>query len=221
MARFTIDFLGCKVSNVDAHEIRERLLAVAGVSQGAGYEAVLMQGSGTFTVESALACSAPSDGKKLLIAENGAYGRRMATMARMHGTAHVVLSFHERGPIDVNAIVAAVAADAAVTHVAVVHHETTAGALNPIHALGTALAALDRGITFIVDSMSAFGAYPVDMAASRIHFLVSSANKCIEGVPGFAFALCERAALRACAGRAKCLSLDLFDQWDVLEKTGQ
>ena len=158
--------------------IRSQLLGIGGASQASGYECVLMQGSGTFTVECVLGCAAPSGAGKLLIVENGAYGRRMATIARVHGTPHTVLAFNERGPIDVDTIVSAVSDDASITHVAVVHHETTAGVLNPIHALGVALAGLaGRGIVFIVDSMSAFGAYPVDLAASRIHFLVSSANK--------------------------------------------
>ena len=166
-------------------DIRKQLLTLGGVSQAAGYECVLMQGSGTFSVECVLNCSAPPAGGpgRLLIVENGAYGRRMATIARMAGTPHTVLSFHERGPIDVRGVLAAIAADASISHVAVVHHETTAGVLNPVHELGCALAdaAKARGqpLEFIVDSMSAFGVYPLDLAASHVHFAVSSSNKCI------------------------------------------
>ena len=102
---------------------------------------------------------------------------------------------------------------------AVVHCETTSGIINPIQEIGEVVHR--HGGTYFVDSMSAFGAVPVDFAACHIDFLVSSANKCIEGVPGFAFAICRREALLATEGLARTVSLDLFAQWKGLERNGQ
>ena len=199
-------------------EIRMGLLRLAGVSKEEGWESVLMQGSGTFSVESVLSSSIPKDGA-LLVARNGAYGERIATIARCHGTpVHEVIN-GEGEPVDVDAVRAALDAHPEVTHLAIVHCETTSGVLNPVEAVGELAAA--RGVTYFVDSMSAFGAVPIDLEACHVDFLVSSANKCIEGVPGFGFALCRRAALDDCEGRARSLSLDLFAQWKGLDTSGQ
>ena len=199
-------------------EIREGLLALAGVSQERGWEAVLMQGSGTFCVESVLSSSLPRDGA-LLVARNGAYGARIATIARYHGVSVVEVVCGEGSPVDPAEVEAAVREHPELTHLAVVHCETTSGVLNPVEEVGAIARA--HGLTYFVDSMSAFGAVPIDLEACHVDFLVSSANKCIEGVPGFGFALCRRADLGACEGRARSLSLDLYAQWAGLEKDGQ
>merc|ERR1712232_952482 len=107
------------------------------------------------------------------------------------------------------------------THVGVIHHETTAGTLNPIHEIGVAIRDFDPAISFVVDSMSAFGAYPVNMQASNVHYLVSSANKNIEGVPGFGFALCHRERLEKEGVHARSLSLDLLAQLKAMDGNGQ
>jgi len=199
-------------------EIRSGLLGVAGVSQEGGWEAVLMQGSGTFSVESVLTSSLPRDGA-LLVARNGAYGSRIGTIARCLGVPVVEVVTGEGEPIDPAAVEATLAEHPEVTHLAIVHCETTSGVLNPVQEVGAI--AHERGVTYFVDSMSAFGAVPIDLEACHVDFLVSSANKCIEGVPGFGFALCRRAALDACEGRARSVSLDLYAQWAGLEKNGQ
>jgi 2-aminoethylphosphonate-pyruvate transaminase len=107
----------------------------------------------------------------------------------------------------------------AFTHLAMVHCETTTGILNPVEPIGRL--ARESGITFIVDAMSSFGAIPLDLPAIGIDFLVSSANKCIEGVPGFSFVLAQRDKLAACAGQSRGLSLDLHEQWRGFESNGQ
>jgi 2-aminoethylphosphonate-pyruvate transaminase len=208
-------------------DIREKLLAMAHVSQAAGYECVLMQGSGTFTVEAVLGSviPPPSAGGRLLVLSNGAYGERMATMAQRLGIAVDVARFGETDPVDpakaADALRAGGGGGGAFTHVAVVHHETTAGVLNDIDAIGAAVRAHAPSAAYVVDAMSSFGAYDVDLAASGVHYLVSSANKLIEGVPGFAFALCDRARLEAEGGHARSLALDLRAQWRGLEANGQ
>jgi 2-aminoethylphosphonate-pyruvate transaminase len=199
-------------------EIRTGLLRLAGVSKEEGWESVLMQGSGTFSVESVLSSSIPQDGA-LLVARNGAYGERIATIARCHGIPVHEVICGEGEPVEPAAVEAALDAHPEVTHLAIVHCETTSGVLNPVEAVGELAAA--RGVTYFVDSMSAFGAVPIDLEACHVDFLVSSANKCIEGVPGFGFALCRRAALDDCEGRARSLSLDLFAQWKGLDTSGQ
>src|SRR5262245_50726225 len=198
--------------------VRRGLLEVAGVSQEQGYEAVPMQGSGTFGVEALLTCAAPPGGKWLIVS-NGAYGERMARICQVHRIAHAVLRCPEDTRPDPAALDQALAADPSVTGVAAVHCETTTGILNPAEEIGRV--AKLHGKTFALDSMSAFGGVEFDLRASEADFLVSSSNKCLEGVPGLSFCLCRRNALLATAGWARTLSLDLFDQWQALEQSGQ
>ena len=202
-------------------EIRERLLALgeAAAPNVAGeYECVLMQGSGTFAIESVISSAIPRDGK-LLVLVNGAYGRRIAQMARVHAIDTETVDAPENRKISPEAVAERLASSRGITHVAVVHCETTTGILNPIEAIG---AAVEReGAVHIVDAMSSFGAIPLDLAAARIDFLVSSANKCIEGVPGFGFVLAKRRRLLEAKGRARTLSLDLHAQWAGFESDGQ
>jgi 2-aminoethylphosphonate-pyruvate transaminase len=181
------------------------------------YETIPMQGSGTFAIESVLSSAVPPDGK-LLVLVNGAYGRRMIRIAEVHRIRCRELAFAENVPVNVEALRAELARETC-THVAVVHCETTTGIINPVEQIGAV--ARDAGCTYMVDAMSSFGGIPLDVAASGIDFLVSSANKCIEGVPGFAFAIARRTALERCLGQARTLSLDLYDQWAGLQKTGQ
>ena len=198
--------------------VRERLLAVAGLSQQAGYECVLMQGSGTYTVESVISSAMPRDGK-LLVAVNGAYGDRIVAIAKRHGIDTVAVRAKEGKLPDISEIERTLAAWPNIRMTAAVHCETTSGIINPIQAIGEAVHR--HGGVYFVDSMSAFGAVPIDFAACHIDFLVSSANKCIEGVPGFAYAICRRTALLATEGLARTLSLDLLAQWQGLERNGQ
>ncbi len=198
--------------------IRERLLELGGVSHATGYEAILMQGSGTFGLESVISSVVPRDGK-LLVIINGAYGERIATIAARHGIATTISRAEENQLPDLVAIDQGLAADATITHVVVVHCETTAGILNPIERIGAVVRR--HGREFIVDAMSSFGAIPLQLEAAEIDYLISSANKCIEGVPGFALVLARREALLRTAGRARTLSLDLLAQWQGLEKDGQ
>jgi 2-aminoethylphosphonate-pyruvate transaminase len=197
--------------------IRRRLLELGGVADGC-YEAVLMQGSGTFAVESVLSSVIPRSGK-LLVAINGAYGHRMAKIAMVLGISYETMIFEEATPVHVQEVRARLAEDPRITHVGTIHCETSTGILNPIAELGCAVHEARR--IFIVDAMSSFGGIPLDTAANNIDFLVSSANKCIQGVPGFAFVLARRDLLKACEGFARSVSLDLLAQWKGLESDGQ
>ncbi len=197
--------------------VRHRLLELGGVRPGE-YEAILMQGSGTFAVESVISSVIPPDGK-LLVIVNGAYGRRIEQMARILKIECLALIFPEDGLPVLSDVEAALAADRQITHVAVIHCETTTGLINPIKPIG--MLAQKYGKRYIVDAMSSFGAVPINLAECSIDYLVSSANKCIEGVPGFAFVLARREALMTAEGYARSLSLDLLSQWRGLETDGQ
>ena len=199
-------------------ELRDELLSVAGVSQEAGYEAIIMQGSGTFSVEAVIASAMPPRGK-LLVVVNGAYGDRIVKIAKVHQIETVVQQYRENELPSLDAIDQALAEDDEIKMVVAVHCETTSGIINPIEKIGQIVS--KHGRCYFVDSMSAFGAVPLDFGAAHIDFLVSSANKCIEGVPGFGFCICRREALLATRGWSRTLSLDLLGQWEGLEKNGQ
>ena len=199
-------------------DIRNGLLQLAQVSKEDGYECVIVQGSGTFAVESVVS-SVVGDKDKLLILANGAYGERIVKMAGIHRLNHEVLRFDEDTIVTPEETETFLKDHPGITHVACIHSETTTGLFNPIATIG--MVCKKYGKAFIVDAMSSFGGVTMDMKAMQIDFLVSSSNKCIEGVPGFAFALCKRAELEKAKGQARSLSLDMYDQWAGLEASGQ
>jgi len=196
--------------------VRERLVALAG---GVGtHVAIPLQGSGTFAVEAMLGTFVPRAGKLLILA-NGAYGRRMAQMCRYSGRAHVVYETAEDMPPAPAEVARRLVEDPAITHVAIVHCETTSGILNPVAEVAAVVA--KHGRRLLIDAMSAFGALPVDAREIRFDALAASANKCLEGVPGIGFVIAREAALAECEGNASALSLDLHDQWRAMERNGQ
>lgn len=198
-------------------DIRSRLLRIAGGTADT-HAAVLMQGSGTFSLEAVVSSTIPRGGK-LLVAVNGAYGRRLLQMAAVHGIETVAVHTPEDRPVDPSEIAGRLRQEPAVTHFSACHCETTSGILNPVRELGAVVR--DAGRVFFVDAMSTFGAVPVDLEESGIDYLVSSANKCIEGVPGFGFVLARLDRLQATEGMARTLSLDLLAQYRGLEQDGQ
>jgi 2-aminoethylphosphonate-pyruvate transaminase len=196
-------------------DIRSQLVRLA--TSAPGYTAVLMQGSGTFAVEATITTMVPDSGKLLVLA-NGAYGRRMATIAERCRISFRLEDYGELAAPDPEGVAAILAEDSSISHVAVVHCETTTGMLNPLAAIGRAVKKAGR--VYLVDAMSSFGGIPMDMAEIGADFLVSSANKCIQGVPGFGFVLAKQEELEKTAGRARSLSLDLHDQWRIMESQG-
>jgi 2-aminoethylphosphonate-pyruvate transaminase len=203
----------------DYHElvsgVRKRLVELGGASDD--FTAVLMQGSGTFCVESVIGSVIPPDGK-LLVVDNGAYGRRIAEIAKRLRISCLVIQQNETEPADLTRIELALRSDPEITHVALVHCETTTGLMNPAAAVGQLCQRY--GKTYILDAMSSFGGVPFGLADVHAHFLISSANKCIQGVPGFGFVLAHRTTLEGTDGWARSLSLDLLDQWREMESQG-
>jgi 2-aminoethylphosphonate-pyruvate transaminase len=199
--------------NQIVEHIRQRLVRLA--TPQTGYTSVLMQGSGTFSVESVISSAVEQKGTLLVLA-NGAYGKRMTRIARCNSIDVIEHDSSEIHPPDLKRLEDCLATTPQITHVAVVHCETTTGMLNPIREIGAI--AKTHGKTFIVDAMSSFGGIPLDITQIGADFLISSANKCIQGAPGFGFIIVKTSELKNLKGRARSLSLDLFDQWEVMEQ---
>ena len=199
--------------------IRERLVGLATCDSAnlGAYTATLMPGSGTFVVESVIGSVIPPNGR-LLVLNNGAYGARITTISRMLGLDTVELHQAEIESTDLGQVEQMLANDPGITHVAMVHCETTTGMLNPVEAVGEIVHR--HGREFILDAMSSFGGIPMSMESTGAQYLISSANKCVQGVPGFGFVVADRATLEATKGRARSHSLDLFDQWHEMETKG-
>ncbi|WP_230433192.1 2-aminoethylphosphonate--pyruvate transaminase [Plesiomonas shigelloides] len=194
--------------------IRHTLTALAAAQDPARFTSVLLQGSGSYVVESVLGSAIGAQDCVLIIC-NGAYGERMGEIAAVLGLAYYLYRCGETELPDLAQIEQLLRCHNEITHVAMVHCETTTGMLNPL----SEVAALCRQhkLTLIVDAMSSFGGISLDMAQLGIHFLISSANKCLQGVPGFGFVIAEREALQRCRGQARSLALDLYAQWHTME----
>ena len=198
-------------------KIRSQLLTIAGVDSEQ-YTVVLMQGSGTFAVESVMT-SVIAPEHKVLIISNGAYGERMIQMAQVIGLSYVEHKVDYDKYPDMAELGVMLEADPEITHIAMVHCETTTGILNPIDLVSKLAKAY--GKTFIVDAMSSFGGIDIDVAGLHIDYVISSANKCIQGVPGFGFVIAKLDQLQQCQGIARSLALDLYDQWKCMDKDGK
>jgi 2-aminoethylphosphonate-pyruvate transaminase len=179
---------------------------------------VPLQGSGTFAVEAALGTLVPRGGK-VLVPDNGSYCKRIVRILGYLGREAVILPHGEQEPADPARIDAALSADPSITHVAQVHCETGTGILNPLPQIATIVANHHRGL--IVDAMSSYGAIPIDARTIRFDALIAASGKCLEGVPGMGFAIARRTAMERSVGNSGSLAMDLVDQWQYMQKTGQ
>jgi 2-aminoethylphosphonate-pyruvate transaminase len=196
-------------------DIRQRLVRLATDSDD--YTTVLMQGSGTFGVESTIGSVIPHDGC-LLVVSNGAYGNRMLAIANRLNISALEATYSETEVPQPEHIDSLLARHPEITHVAMVHCETTTGILNPAAEIGESVRR--HGRIFILDAMSSFGGLTMSMESLSADFLISSSNKCIQGVPGFSSVIARRSELEGSKGRARSLSLDLYDQWHEMENQG-
>jgi len=202
--------------NAVTAEVRRKLLDI--VDGHDTHVCVPMQGSGTFSVEAAVNTLVPRDGH-LLVLVNGAYGARFAKLARLMGRRTSTFETAEdvpTAPADVDRLLRA---DASITHVGLIHCETSTGILNPLPEIAAVVERHGRGL--VVDAMSSFAAIPIDARTARFDALIAASGKCVEGPPGMGFVLARRSVLEGCAGRSTSLSLDLHDQWTYMEKTTQ
>ncbi|WP_028393834.1 2-aminoethylphosphonate--pyruvate transaminase [Bacillus cihuensis] len=198
-------------------KIRDQLLEFASATKEE-YTVVLMQGSGTFSVESVMT-STISDQDKVLIITNGAYGERVVKMAQYIGLNFSQYSVAYNEYPNEAEIREILEEDQEITHIVMVHCETTTGILNPIEMIASL--SKEYGKTLIIDAMSSFGGIEINVPNLGIDYLISSANKCIQGVPGFGFVIANLEKLKACKGNARSLSLDLFDQWKEMDQDGK
>ncbi len=191
---------------------------VAIVNAQAEHVCIPLQGSGTFAVEAAIGTFVPRNGK-VLVPDNGAYCKRIAKILAYMGRDAVVMPVDEQQPADPARIDAALAADPRITHVAQVHCETGTGILNPLPQIAAVVA--KHGRRLIVDAMSSYGAIPIDARTLAFDALIAASGKCLEGVPGMGFIIGRRSALEASAGNTASLAMDLLEQWQYMQKTGQ
>jgi len=202
---------------IQVQQIRYKLLALAHV-ESPEFEAVIIPGSGTYGIESTILSAIPANGMLLNIV-NGAYGRRISKIARIHSIPLKELIFEENQLPDLMEIESALKHNLQITHIAVVHGETSTGMLNPIAEIGELCVQYNK--IFIVDAMSTFGAYDIHIKKLNISYLISGSDKCIEGIPGFSYVLLKRYALDQCKYQVRSLSLDLYDQWVSLNTSGE
>jgi 2-aminoethylphosphonate-pyruvate transaminase len=196
--------------------VRSHLLKI--VNAQSSHVLVPLQGSGTFSVEAAVATVVPRHGH-LLVLDNGAYGKRAGQLARMIGRQVSMLSFPENEPVCPNALDACLRAESGVTHVLLVHCETGTGVENPLCDVAAVCERHAKGL--IVDAMSSFAALPIDAGQCRWDALVAASGKCLEGVPGMGFVFLRQAIVDRCAGNSHSLSMDLHDQFVYMAKTGR
>jgi 2-aminoethylphosphonate-pyruvate transaminase len=202
--------------NAVTASVRSSLLNIIHGSES--HVVVPLQGSGTFSVEAAVATLVPRDGH-VLVLDNGAYCKRAARLTSLMGRRCTVLDFDEAQPVSAAVLSERLKFDPSITHVILIHCETGAGVLNPLQAVADVCVAHNRGL--IVDAMSSFGALEIDARKTRFDALIAASGKCLEGVPGMGFVFIRKAVLNGCAGQSQSLAMDLYDQHIYMEKTGQ
>ena len=202
--------------NAVTASVRKSLLAV--IHGQDSHVVVPLQGSGTFSVEAAVATLVPRDGH-VLVLDNGAYCKRAAKLTTLMGRRCTVMGFDDAVQVSPAALADRLQSDRTITHVVMIHCETGAGVLNPLQAISDVCAANDKGL--IVDAMSSFGAIEIDARKTRFDALVAASGKCLEGVPGMGFVFIRKTLLDQCAGRSQSLAMDLHDQYVYMEKTTQ
>ena len=202
--------------NAVTASVRKSLLAI--IHGQDSHVVVPLQGSGTFSVEAAVATVVPKDGH-VLVMDNGAYCKRAARLTTLMGRRCTVMPFDEAAQVSPAALDAMLEADTSITHVMLIHCETGAGVLNPLQEVADVCKTHGKGL--LVDAMSSFAAIEID--ARKVHFdaLVAASGKCLEGVPGMGFVFIRKAILDGCAGRSQSLAMDLHDQYVYMEKTTQ
>jgi 2-aminoethylphosphonate-pyruvate transaminase len=202
--------------NAVTADVRRKVLAL--VHGADSHVCVPMQGSGTFSVEAAVNTLVPRDGH-LLVLINGAYGTRLAKLTQMMGRRLSTFETADDVPTTPQDVDRLLAADPSITHVGLIHCETSTGILNPLPEIAAVVAR--HGRRLIVDAMSSFAALPIDARTTPFDALIAASGKCVEGPPGMGFVIARREALAAAAGNSTSLALDLHDQWAYMEKTTQ
>lgn len=196
--------------------VRRALLEI--ISGQDTHVVVPLQGSGTFSVEAAVATVVPREGH-VLVLDNGAYCKRAAKLATLMGRKTTVAPFDEAQAISPQVLAQRLSDDPSITHVVMIHCETGAGVHNPLQDIARVCAEHGKGL--IVDAMSSFAALEIDARTVRFDALIAASGKCLEGVPGMGFVFLRKDIVAACEGNCQSLAMDLHDQYIYMEKTGQ
>src|SRR5262245_33901243 len=203
--------------NAITGRLRKGLLAI--VHGERTHECVPMQGSGTFSVEAAIGTLVPRDAGHVLVPQNGAYCQRIARICTVLGRKLSTIDYAEDAQIRPEDIDRALTADPSITHVALVHCETSTGILNPLREI--AMVAQRHHVGLIVDAMSSFGAIEIDARKTPFDAVIAASGKCLEGPPGMGFVIVRRGVLERSEGNSHSLAMDLYDQWVYMQKTTQ
>ncbi len=201
------------------NNIRGNLLEIANL-KATKYDSILMQGCGTMGIESVINSTIPSTGK-ILIIRNGAYGDRIKNICIKNNLKYICLDYEWDTSVNVEDVKKILIENPDITVVTLVHSETTTGILNNLQEVGQIVKDHNSNISYIVDAMSSFGGIPIDVEKSNINYLISSSNKCIEGLPGFSFIIANTEHLKEEGNHARTLSLDLKAQWEQFRKNGE
>ncbi|EGR28457.1 hypothetical protein IMG5_174960 [Ichthyophthirius multifiliis] len=201
-------------------DIRNDILKICEVQKGE-YECILLQGSGTYAVEAVLGQSIPKGKHKLLIVQNGAYGIRMEKISLYYGLNYTTLNYSDCDVVKPKDVAQKLQENPDITHVSIIHSETTSGLINPIEEIGKVIKNFNKNIVYIVDSMSSFAAYRINPKEIGIDYLVASSNKNLQGIPGFAFVIANNKHFQNTKDNARSMVLDLYQQWQGLEDNGQ
>jgi 2-aminoethylphosphonate-pyruvate transaminase len=196
--------------------IKEDLVKV--VHGGAEYIAALFTASGTGGLEAAITSAVPK-GKKILIIDNGAYGARMVNIASTFGIEVIPYKLAYGDYPVVTHLEKLLIENRDVSHLAVVHHETTTGMLNPIQQICDLCT--KHKVDVIVDCMSSYAGIPIDAKKWNAGYIISSSNKCIQGMPGMVFVIFKKQLLKELKNQKRSFYFDLYSQYVGFEKTGQ
>lgn len=202
--------------NAVTARVRRKLLDI--IDGADSHVCVPLQGSGTFAVEAAMNTLVPRDGHVLVLI-NGAYGKRMAKLVGMMGRKVSTFETADDVPTTAQDVQRLLTQDPSITHVGLIHCETSTGILNPLPEIAAVTQRMGRRL--IVDAMSSFGALPIDARSTPFDALVAASGKCVEGPPGMGFVFVKNGLLETAAGNSTSLALDLADQHAYMEKTTQ
>ncbi len=202
--------------NAVTAQVRGKLVDIVHARES--HTCVPLQGSGTFSIEAAVNTLVPRAGHVLVLI-NGAYGKRFAKLTEMMGRKLTTFETADDVPTTADDVDRLIAKDPSITHVGLIHCETSTGIHNPLALIADVVARHGKGL--IVDAMSSFGALPIDARKIPFDALIAASGKCVEGPPGMGFVLVRKGLLERCAGNSTSLALDLADQWAYMEKTTQ
>lgn len=209
---------GSRDNQFNAMMVNIRQILTGIINGQESHVCVPLQGSGTFAVEAAIGTLIPRDGVVLTLI-NGAYGARIAQICHVLGREVITLTSPESQQTTAVEVAEMLDKHPEITHVTLVHCETSVGIENPLVEIAQTVAA--KGRRLLVDAMSSFGALPFDVQQAPCDAVIAASGKCLEGAPGMGFVLANKATLLDCKGQAHSLVLDLYDQYLNMEATGQ